>query len=103
MQHVLLDWDLWHVLSYWLLPLLLFIPNYPQMHIRDKGKVNRKDFKWHASQAVGLDYHLICVESSSITNSRFPILTSPEYFTTQRQMWGDTLQTYKPKKIKKHY
>ena len=42
---------------------------------------------------VGL-YHLIVVVSSSITNARFPMLTSPKHFTTQRQIWGHTLQAH---------
>lgn len=36
--------------------------------------------------------HFICVISSSITDTRLSMLTSPKYFTAQRQMWRNTLQ-----------
>lgn len=37
-------------------------------------------------------YHLICVVSCSIANTRLPMLTSPKHFTTKSQMGGHTLK-----------
>lgn len=59
------------------------------------GRGNRPyDGKHHVKNTNKVHYHLIVFISSSITNTRLSMLTSPKYFTTQRQMWRHILENY---------
>jgi hypothetical protein len=46
------------------------------------------------------NYHLVRLIPTSISNTRFSMLTSPKYFSTQRHMRGHTLHYEDP--IKKN-
>lgn len=45
-----------------------------------------------------LEYHFLSVEPRRITDAWLSMLTSPEYFTTQREMWSHRLQEYRERR-----